>query len=204
MNISEEEKDVLTEVVNIGVGRAAASLSELVGERIILTVPSAIVCTLDELPRHIRPDDSTLDVAITQDFAGDITGRAMLAFPRSSGIKLGQILGGLDETHDRLDVDLTGILEEVGNIVLNGVLGSIANILETGLSYSVPQLTTDVCVEEIVAQHASEQASREQSILLADTRFDIASRQISGSLILAFSLQSVEMIIRSALRRPVA
>ena len=37
--LTELELDALTEMVNIGVNRAAASLREMVGEQVLLSVP---------------------------------------------------------------------------------------------------------------------------------------------------------------------
>ena len=47
----------------------------------------------------------------------------MLAFPRASGLKLAQVLGGVGETPGELDLTLRSLLNAGGNIVLNGVLG---------------------------------------------------------------------------------
>ena len=38
--LSELERDALTELVNIGVSRAAASLRSMVGRQVLLSVPS--------------------------------------------------------------------------------------------------------------------------------------------------------------------
>ena len=49
MILTDEQQDILTELVNIGVGRAAASLSELVGKRIDLNVPKLVICDPETL-----------------------------------------------------------------------------------------------------------------------------------------------------------
>jgi chemotaxis protein CheC len=42
MSLSPDQIDKLTEIVNIGFGRAAASLSSLVQQRILLSVPEIL------------------------------------------------------------------------------------------------------------------------------------------------------------------
>ncbi|HYG34110.1 MAG TPA: chemotaxis protein CheC, partial [Clostridia bacterium] len=49
MNLSESYHDTLTELINIGYGRAAAALSELTGRRIVLEVPKVAVHPIDEV-----------------------------------------------------------------------------------------------------------------------------------------------------------
>ena len=46
----------------------------------------------------------------------------------NSGVRLAQILGGVAHSSHELDLELSGILTEVGNIMINGVLGSLANL----------------------------------------------------------------------------
>ena len=195
MKLTTEQTDALTEIVNIGVGRAAASLSQLVDERIDLHVPRVEMCRLPELSSHMHAHEGQPDTLVVQAFNGVVNGHSLLGFSRSSGIKLAQILGGGDESLDHLDFDLCGILEEVGNIVLNGVLGSISNMMETSLSYTPPELLTDTSVEDVFRNLTSTGLSTEEYILIADAHFGVARRQISGSLIIAFEMNGVEVVL---------
>ena len=47
VELSAEERDVITELMNMGVGLAAASFSEMIGEEVLLSVPEVEV-----LPRE--------------------------------------------------------------------------------------------------------------------------------------------------------
>ncbi len=207
MKLSFDQDDAITEIVNIGAGKAAASLSQLIGERITLSIPGIVVCGQDELEEILSQRAEQLDTSVVQDFSGSIRGQAVLAFPRLSGVKLGQVLAGLDETPGELDLDLSEILEEVGNIVLNGVLGSISNLLATGLTYSVPRLHADTDVRFLInarsndAAHAADNDSTGVAggHLLANAQFEVASRSISGSLLIMFGLGSLETVLEAAL-----
>ncbi len=57
MNLTAVQEDALIEVINIGFGRAAASLSKLTGQRVQLEVPHIAMCPIDELSDRLRPDD---------------------------------------------------------------------------------------------------------------------------------------------------
>lgn len=195
MNYTADQTDALTEIVNIGIGRAAASLSELIGARIELAVPEVALVSFADLPPAITRE---LDTSIVQDFEGQTSGRAVLAFPEASALKLGQILADLDEAPTELDFDLQDVLNEVGNIVLNGVLGSLSNVANCSLRYSVPTLSTATSFAELAKSHLGE-VTPEQPVLVADARFDVAERNISGSLLLLFQAGGIEQLTRSIL-----
>lgn len=197
MQMTSDQQDVMTEIINVGIGRAAASLSELLGKRIALQVPAVTICNISDLSERLRDEESGVDLSVVQDFQGGLSGRAMLAFPRRSGIELGKMLGGVDSSHEELSIDLIGILEEVGNIVLNGVLGTVGNMTSLALDYSVPRLAQGVEVTRMLASHASEQNDTKQMVILADTRFTVAEDSITGSLILLFDIQSLRSIMRN-------
>lgn len=200
MRLDEDQLDALAEVVNIGVGRAAASLSSLVDQRVELCVPRVRACGLVELQAELDGGDEPVDTSVVQGFAGSITGRAMLAFPRRSGVALARLLA--DEVADEgtsgdeaLEFDLAGILEEIGNIVLNGVLGSLANVFEDDFRYSVPELCVGSASEALVRDVAPATIGDEPTCLLADARFELAESQIGGSLMLAFNTSQLTELL---------
>lgn len=197
MKLTGEQHDILTELVNIGVGRAAASLSDLVGKRIDLSVPCLAICDLATLSTHLTSEGGRLDTLLVQDFRGTVSGRAVLAFPQTSGLKLGQILGDLDALPDEFDLDLTGILTEVANIVLNGVLGSISNMLESKLSYSVPAFSNGCNIMDLLASNRPEAEAANPTVVFADTRFRVAQSEISGSLVIVFELGDLESALNT-------
>lgn len=187
MNPSPEELDALGEVVNIGVGRAASSLSDLLGTRIDLKVPLVQVLTKEETDAQ-----DAIGMSIAQKFEGQVAGKALLVFPPESGRQLAGLLGGFDNTEEIPDIELSGILSEVGNIVLNGVLGSLANILEAHLDYSVPDFFIDHSIPQLVSQAEQDGSG---GVLIADTEFSVSSENINGSVVIAFEIGSLENLI---------
>jgi chemotaxis protein CheC len=199
MELTTDQKDVLTEIVNIGVGKAGSMLSDMVEQRIELRVPSVEICTLDSLPEIIGQRGDLLDTAIFQDFQGSVSGRSILAFPRESGLKLAQLLGGLPETPDEFDIDLSGILVEVGNIVMNGVLGSISNILQSSLAYTVPELSINSCLKKL-AETGEHSSLSTPTVIYSDVQFSVSGDNLEGSLVLMFQLQEIEKALNSLLQ----
>ena len=192
--LSADETDALAEIVNIGAGRAAASLSELLGARIKLVVPR--IHFVD------APEKTNVGMAILQGFEGSVSGRALLAFPPESGQQLARLLGGFEADDELPALELTGILSEVGNIVLNGILGSLANIIEEDLKYTVPDFWVNQTLDAVMGEDKDshpESSEQMSSVLMADTHFTVDSENIEGSIILCFELGSLENIIHCLL-----
>ena len=201
MNFTEDQIDALTEVVNIGVGRAASSLHTMLDRHIELHVPQVRVCSVSEMRESLVANNQPLDTSVVQDFDGAIAGRAMLAFPNASGVTLAKLLSDEDLDDDELEYDLAGILEELGNIVLNGVLGSIANVFSDDFHYSVPEIFNGAAADALACEEKNGIACEgEQTCLLADARFDVADSKISGSLLLAFNTDELGVLLDNLLK----
>ena len=139
--LTELQLDALTELVNIGVSRAAASLREMVGRReVILSVPNVVLVGRQEAVELLRQQESKRLVAVHQVFEGDITGRALLIFPETNSLELVRAVTGGDlSLEDIMELEEEA-LAETGNIILNGCLATIANILQRSLRMSLPEV----------------------------------------------------------------
>ncbi|RYE38561.1 MAG: chemotaxis protein CheX, partial [Hyphomicrobiales bacterium] len=94
VSLGELERDALTEIVNIGVSRAAANLRKMVGDQVSLSVPSIEVVTQRRAARLISERELTQLVAIRQDFSGAFAGRALLIFPETNSLELVRAVTG--------------------------------------------------------------------------------------------------------------
>lgn len=200
MNLDALALDALAEIVNIGSGRAAAALSELTGERIELS-SSVTVCNIAGLTAALSQSKEPVETAVIQDFSGGLGGRALLAFPRASGVVLAKLISGISCPGNELDEDLTGVLEEVGNIVLNSVLGTMSNEANVDLQYSVPKLSIGQQIDSKILSKTPGVLPDELQLVLADTRFRVVNGGITGSLILVFEFGSLQKMLEAVLDR---
>jgi chemotaxis protein CheC len=139
--LTDLELDALTELVNIGVSRAAASLREMVGQQeVLLSVPNVAVVSRQEAIDLIGQRETSRLVAVHQVFEGDITGRALLIFPETNSLELVRaVTGGELSLDDIIELEQEA-LAETGNIILNGCLATIANMLQRSLKMSLPEI----------------------------------------------------------------
>lgn len=191
MRLKPEEIDALKELINIGVGKAAAVLSEMVNCHINLQVPYIKILTPGELQAEIEELGKQHIAAVQLGFKGPFSGSAALVFPPDSASKLVAVLTGEEPGTLDLDSVRAGTLSEVGNIVINGVMGSIANVLKQQLNYSLPNYTEDR-IENLLALNDLDPAI---TVILARTRFSIEQLHIEGDIILIFELGSFDALI---------
>jgi chemotaxis protein CheC len=138
--LTELQLDALTELVNIGVSHAAASLREMVGQQVHLSVPTLTLVAREEAIRILSQRESAKLVAVHQVFEGDLIGRALLIFPETKSLELVRaVTGGELPLEDIIELEQEA-LAETGNIILNGCLATIANMLNRSLKTSLPEI----------------------------------------------------------------
>ena len=185
------QTDALKELINIGVGRAASLLNEMIGSQILLNVPFIEVLTAltlqQELVKRFRDEQLAI---VRLGFTGSLHGSAELLFPTESASSLVAVLTGEELGSPDLDAVKIGTLSEVGNILINGVMGSISNVLEQHMNYTLPIYLEDSIENLILVGNPEESA-----ILLGQANFTIEQLEIIGDIILIFEVQTFDTLI---------
>lgn len=192
MQLTTDQLDALKELVNVGVGKSAGMLNEMIEFRIQLQVPIIKLVTLSELQAELNTRLGEEQLASVQlDFSGSFAGTAQLVFPTESAATLVAVLTGEEPGSPDLDALKIGTLTEVGNIVINGVMGSISNMLTQPLHYEVPAYIE----EDINHLVSNKKPQRNMDILLAQARFNVEELQVQGDIILFFGVGSFETLL---------
>jgi chemotaxis protein CheC len=140
VTLTELETDALTEIVNIGVSRAAANLRKMIGDQVFLSVPSIEVVSQRRAARLISERETSELVAVRQNFEGVFSGSALLIFPEANSLELVRAVTG-DELSaaEILEIEHEA-LAETGNVILNSCLATMANMLQRNLKMTIPQV----------------------------------------------------------------
>jgi chemotaxis protein CheC len=192
-NLEPYQMDILKEIINIGVGRAAGILNEMTKFRVILQVPFIKVLSPSSLKEEIEELGRHMIAAVRLGFKGPFSGYAALVFPPDSASKLVAVLTGEEPGTPDLDSVRAGTLGEVGNIVLNGVMGSLGNILKQNISYSLPTYVEDT-IENLIL--TDDDNPPPNTILLVRIRFTIQQLLIEGDIILIFEVGSFTALLK--------
>jgi chemotaxis protein CheC len=190
-SLSAAQVDAIQEAINIGVGRAASALNDLVDRPVMLVAPSVELLSFEELPRAFDSIGTSAVSSVQMGFHGSLEGCAFLIFPQQSAARLVAGLTGDEHTDEDLDSLRSGTLTEVGNVLVNSVLGTLANLLDRPLRYSSPVYEEGSALSLVTTQaHSSEPL-----LLLVRTGFRIRGMEIEGSLLLLFELSTFDALI---------
>ncbi len=198
--LTELEKDALQEIMNIGFGRAAADLAEIINLHVILSVPHIAVLQSEEVISYIHnqiPDTTDMSM-ITQFFSGRFNGGSFLVFPHGEGRKLLRIFDGemalLGENYD-IDVLEKETLVEVGNIIIGACVGKIAEMLGDVVSYAPPRFFSQDQIFETLDDVLN---ASDSFAILFKTVFNFEQYNVSGYLFLV-SQQSIMPWLKQAI-----
>ncbi len=189
--LDELQRDALTEVVNIGVSRAAVSLRKMVGEQVIMSVPSLELISRSAAAKLIRERESDQLVAVSQDFDGPFTGRALLIFPAASSLSLVRAVAGAAVAEEDLDSMEDEALAETGNVVLNGCLASMANMLKQRFILSLPKVVRG---DGRMLFDAPASGIETGMVLFLYINFTLADRALRGYIAMTMDLPSIAVL----------
>ena len=171
------QRDAITELLNIGVGRVAAALSEMVDQEVGLSVPNLDFIPRSSMPELLGDDFGDRITLLKQHFAGAFWGDALLIFPEDRSMDI------VREVMGTLALDSIGELEqealtEVGNVILNACIGGLANAFGVETECALPdfiQSATDVIF-------AAPAEGEEPVVMVLRMVFTIEERDIKGYL----------------------
>jgi chemotaxis protein CheC len=195
VELTEFQRDALTELINIGFGRAAASLSRITGHRVLLEVPQVAIHPMSEvnaaLGRVVRGDIAT----VHQVFSGPVAGDALLVLDTAGAALIKQLL--TDEMPLPLAMDASGqeVVTEVGNILLNACLGMFGNLLKVQVSFSVPRLTLETL--GIVLDSITVEDQELRYALVVHAAFRLRDNSLSGYLVIMLGVSSLDRLLHA-------
>lgn len=195
VELTDLERDALTELVNMGVGRAATHLSRMVNDQVLLSVPTVDIVSRQEASDFLTARERHGLVAVEQQFQGSFDGRAMLIFPEANSLELARaVLGGELTLAEIVDLEQDA-LAEIGNIILNGCLASLSNLIGGELLGAVPGYGTGAPAAVI--------GSATDPVLFVRIDMALAAGDASGHALFLLDIASLDAF-REAIRRALA
>ncbi|HKP11001.1 MAG TPA: chemotaxis protein CheC [Blastocatellia bacterium] len=196
MELTEQQKDALSELINIAFSRTAASLSELTGHRVLLDVPKVAIFPVNELSTALAEFLPAEIATVHQVFSGPITGDALLLLNYEGAVTLTDLLTDERAKSDRLNTSAREVLTEVGNILLNACLGMFGNLLQVHVSFSVPRLHLETLDALLRSMMVDSEGLR--YALVVYTAFRLRDSAVSGYLVIALNVASLDRLIQEA------
>jgi chemotaxis protein CheC len=195
VELTQIQHDALVELLNIGFGRAGASLSQLTGHRVILEVPNVSVHPIGELNQALRNLVDDQVASVHQIFSGPVAGDALLILDHHAAGMLKELLTNEPSLPLTIDGSAREVLTEVGNILLNACLGTFGNLLKVHVSFSVPSLSLDTLHEIMNSLLVNREGLR--YALVVHAGFKLRDAEVTGYLVIVLSVASLDRLIRA-------
>jgi len=193
MNVDPVDMDALSELFNVGLHRAAASLSELTGQRIGVDMPRLWVCKASEIEERMLSLLRGELATVHQIFSGAVAGDAVLLIEPDKAAALARFMtSGEAAIGGRLDQSAREVLVEIGNVVLGACLSSFGDMLHVPVTFSVPRIHVDSLVGVLAALRT--ETEEVQYAVIAATRFGLSTMEVDGYLIVAVGAKSLARI----------
>ena len=137
--MTDLERDIIREILNIGLARAADSFAVIAQERVLLEVPNIDLLVSDDILRKVREYQSR-HVPIQSDIRGDFNGTTLMFFSGQHIQRLSRVCLRM-QTDESLEVNelQESLLLEISNIITGALVTQLANILKANI-YGAPPI----------------------------------------------------------------
>ncbi len=196
IELTELQRDALTEMFNIGVGAAADLLSQMVGEPVRLSVPLVEFTNESKAKAYYLEREQRPLCAIRQSYVGEVNTDALLMFPEENSLELVRIMVGADLPLETLTEMEQDAMAEIGNIILNAVVSSLASTLALKFEGALPQVSILRAQDLFVSVDGASGAADEGSLMALNIDFSLSARKLSGYLAFLLDLPSGAVMVQ--------
>ena len=191
--LDAEQIDALSEIFNIGVGKAAAAMGKLMHDEVLLSVPHLSIFTVSEAAQQLGSAGSTM-YGVRQPFRGLFSGDALLIFPGDKSLEIVRIVAGQSVPGEDLSAIEQDAMTELGNVMLSACLATLADLLGNEFELSPPRVD--------VGDSRTILGTRIQNhlVVFLHIRFELLSSQIEGFVVFVLNTTSL-LALRAAVDR---
>lgn len=195
--LTELEKDAFKEIINIAFGKAAASLADIIGLYVILSVPKVEILQPEEIQRFIEREIGEAKGLhiIEQYYIGKIKGAAFLVLSYENSKQLLSLLEK-EEIKESFNFSSIAMLEqetvtEIGNIIIGACVSKTAELLKDFVTYTPPRFIGGKFSGYDLPQKLFD---KETYAIVLKTLFQFENKNISGFLFLVNSVESLDWL----------
>jgi len=193
LGLADDVLDALLETANIGVGRAAASLGELTGREVEISVLELVLFSADAVVEMTELRNVAV-LRIAQRFTQAMEGYVMLLLNEAGARRVARLILGEQLEANSFDEIEQSALLELGNIMINGVMGTIANQLGITLGYDVPYLELKgvAGLGELISEMIPDQTTQ---VVFMRASLKISAEVIHGYMVLVLDQKNLEVLV---------
>ena len=140
IDLTEDEKDCLQELMNVAYGSATAAITEILDAFAKLSIPKIQIINSSELTVYLSNElNLEVDHLISlQQINGTLSGENMFVIDKESAINIAYKFG---LTEDEInDEELLDIVLEITNVLSSSTISKLAEDIDTNVSFSAPSI----------------------------------------------------------------
>ena len=178
-------------------GRAAQSLTALLGHPVRLAVSGITTVSMDALPGLLAAAGTGVMAGLRFQIAGETGGQIIILFPGRTIFRMLRMLLGTQEEPRSLSDQERSAIEEVGSILVSAFLSGLADLLGKRLLPSPPEIHLDdlKALMQQVTEDLKEQGSE---VLVVQALFEDPEQRIEGQFFVLPDMVSLEAILHPA------
>jgi chemotaxis protein CheC len=195
--LTTKQLDALREVANIGAGHAATALSQMIGETIMISVPTISVARLEELPPALAAADEIV-AAVLMHMQGDLSGRTLLVFPQRDAFRLAQLLLRRDRPSTEFGDMERSAIKEAGNILSSAYMNALSDFMGMMLLPSPPGLAVDMSAAVLTTAYLQFGTDKDYVFCVeSDFLVNDAGERLRGFFLLLPDAESLQAILEA-------
>ena len=190
INLTEDEKDCLQELMNVAYGSATAAITEILDAFAKLSIPKIQIINASELKSYLSKElnlDEEHLVALQQ-INGTISGENMFVIDKKSAKNIAYKFG-LDEDEIN-DEEVADIVLEITNILSSSTISKLAEDIDTNVSFSAPTIKTINSIKELNNLFISNY----KKVIIISTKLEFGDLNIHGELFILTTDNSILFI----------
>ena len=188
--LSEDHREALQEIVNIGMGAAGDSLARALGIFVKLSIPRIQLVHVTQLAQKVGEmvGSSENVTAVQQAFFSHWLGETITIFQREGNHELGKLLHYPQD----LDADAEAeLLLDVANILCGACMNGIAENLNVELNFSPPSILQE---NTPAAEIFNPLNMQWEYALLLEVNFKLENHNFTAHLLTLMSQDSIEIL----------
>ena len=193
-HITELERDIIKEILNIGLARAADSFAAIARDKVLMKVPDITLIEVKELLTLVAKYEDS-HIIIQSDIKGELNGATLMLFSDNHIVRLSEIcLSMVDVQKGELSVMQESLLLEISNIITGALVTQLANILKSNIYGSPPKAPKSHIADSlksILVQHPLFQPL----VFTVITQFSHNSKSVELPLLLFFDTNTLLKIL---------
>lgn len=192
--MNELERDIIREILNIGLARAADSFAVIAQERVMLEVPNLDLLPSTDIISRVR-DYQMRYVAIQSDIRGDFNGSTFMFFSGQHIQRLSRVCLRMQVTETlQLNELQQSLLLEISNIITGALVTQLANILKASI-YGAPPLAPAGDLSVALHSLMPDPETLQPLIFSVITQFSDKDNSVELPLMLFFDRATFEKIL---------